>query len=98
MSDTNREADYEYLSEDDTRRRLDKRMWLSWSGRRWLNGREYHGPIFFLGTNVLVIRQARQCPCSICQRTWATADTFLATYGQEQANIRAAHVLEAARG
>lgn len=50
-------------------RPLDKTTWLSWSGRRRLNGREYHGPIFYLGSKKKVDRQARVCPCDVCQQT-----------------------------
>jgi len=49
---------------------VNKTAWLSWTGHRKLNGREYHGPIFYFGTTRLVTdRQARACPCIICQRT-----------------------------
>ena len=51
------------------RRPLDKQTWLSWSGRRWLNGREYHGPVLPLGGTEPVKRQARVCPCDVCQQT-----------------------------
>jgi len=50
-------------------RPLDKATWLSWSGRRRLNGRDYHGPIFYLGSKKRVDRQARVCPCDVCQQT-----------------------------
>ena len=61
--------EYEHNALTDEWKPLDKKTWLSWSGRRRLNGREYHGPIFFLGTDEPVVRQARVCPCDVCQQT-----------------------------
>lgn len=67
---SSRSALYEYEPRQGVGRiKLDKKTWLSWSGRRWLNGVEYHGPVFVLGTNTPVKRQARVCLCDDCQRT-----------------------------
>ena len=64
-----RRYEYEPHALSGERRPLAKRTWLSWSGRRWLNGREYHGPLIPLGGTHPVKRQARVCPCDVCQQT-----------------------------
>lgn len=40
-------------------------VWRTWSGRRFVDSVEHHGPVFFLGTDRLAEEQHRTCPC--CQ-------------------------------
>lgn len=93
-----RVAVYEYEASADSGvwARMDKKMWLCWSGRRRLNGREYHGPLFSWWTDppMLCKRQARVCPCSVCQQTSPTS-VDLAELRAEVARTRS--LVEAAR-
>lgn len=41
-------------------------VWRSWTGRRYKNGTEYHGPVYVLGKDVLYTG-ARLCSCKVCQ-------------------------------
>jgi hypothetical protein len=41
-------------------------IWRSFTGRRYKNGVEYHGPVYTLGNNK-VATCARLCGCAICQ-------------------------------
>lgn len=45
---------------------LTEATWRSWTGRRWVNGAEYHGPVFLMGTKTLYTG-ARACGCKVCQ-------------------------------
>lgn len=40
--------------------------WRSYTGRRWLNGEEQHGPVYNLGTDVPYTGK-RVCPCRTCE-------------------------------
>jgi len=42
--------------------------WRAWTGRRWRNGVEVHGPIYNLGTDVLFTGR-RACGCATCSKT-----------------------------
>lgn len=43
-----------------------KDIFDSWTGRRWLNGTEYHGPIYNFATSSLYTGD-RSCKCSTCE-------------------------------
>jgi len=44
---------------------VDEATFSAWTGRRFVNGKEHHGPVYNMGTNVLYTGP-RQCPCSAC--------------------------------
>ena len=53
-------------------------IFRSWTGRRYLNGVEYHGPVYILGSgDYASARQARACDCAECttQATTATEES-----------------------
>lgn len=41
-------------------------IFSAWTGFRFINGTEYHGPIYNIGTNVYYTGP-RYCHCQICQ-------------------------------
>ena len=43
--------------------------WRAWTGRRFMNGEEYHGPIFLFKAENLMYKGRRICPCKVCQAT-----------------------------
>ena len=43
-----------------------RELWRSWTGRRFVNGDEHHGPIFVMGSEEKYIGE-RTCNCSLCQ-------------------------------
>lgn len=43
-----------------------KNIWDSWTGRRYKNGSEYHGPVHILGSGKLYTG-SRFCGCVTCQ-------------------------------
>ena len=45
---------------------VDKFLWNSWTGVRYLNGDEYHGPVYMMGTSKLY-DGSRICKCMTCQ-------------------------------
>lgn len=49
-------------------RRVEARAeeWRSYTGRRWKNGEEEHGPVYNLGTDVPYDGR-RVCPCRTCE-------------------------------
>lgn len=48
---------------------IDLRTWRSWTGRRAMWGREYHGPVFVLDSGDTHWSGKRICTCSDCQST-----------------------------
>lgn len=48
--------------------RVTEALWSAWTGRRFLNGEEYHGPVYKMGTNVLYTG-SRSCQCRVCGET-----------------------------
>ena len=51
----------------------DEEIFKSWTGPRRINGDEYHGPVYALGTST-VYTGARVCACSTCQSSVAARD------------------------
>jgi len=45
---------------------VDNDLWRSWTGIRFLNGEEYHGPVYVMGTQKLY-EGIRTCICKTCQ-------------------------------
>lgn len=41
-------------------------VWRSWTGRRFMNGEEYHGPVYLLGSDSRWTGH-RVCGCPECQ-------------------------------
>lgn len=41
-------------------------IFRSWSGRRYVNGRMYHGPVFLINTNKIDTDCNRTCKCCLC--------------------------------
>jgi hypothetical protein len=44
---------------------VDAATFSAWTGNRFINGKEHHGPVYNMGTNILYTGP-RQCPCSAC--------------------------------
>jgi len=57
------------LGENDTWIEVTEDLFKSWTGLRRINGEDYHGPIYNLGSNDVVYSGSRTCGCSICQST-----------------------------
>jgi len=49
---------------------VDESIFTSWTGARRLDGSNYHGPIYNMGTSTLYTGP-RACSCSICSATTA---------------------------
>jgi len=45
---------------------VDEKTWRSWTGRRRQDGEDFHGEIFYLGSD-RPYDGARSCPCAKCQ-------------------------------
>lgn len=45
---------------------VDDALWRSWTGIRFLNGEEHHGPVYVMGTQKLY-EGIRTCICKTCQ-------------------------------
>jgi hypothetical protein len=45
---------------------VDKDLWGSWTGRRFVNGEEYHGPIKVMNSDK-PFSGSRVCSCPTCQ-------------------------------
>lgn len=45
---------------------VDSKTWGSWTGRRRRDGEDFHGEIFYLGSD-RPYDGARACPCPTCQ-------------------------------
>jgi hypothetical protein len=43
-----------------------KRLWRAWTGKRFLNNKEFHGPLADALTGA-IFDGHRPCPCGICQ-------------------------------
>jgi hypothetical protein len=46
---------------------VDKSLWNSWTGIRYMNGEEYHGTVFVMGTQK-PYGGTRICTCNTCQK------------------------------
>jgi hypothetical protein len=44
---------------------VDEATFSAWTGRRFVNGKEHHGPVYNMGTSILYTGP-RQCPCTRC--------------------------------
>lgn len=42
-------------------------VWNAWTGRRMLDGEEFHGPVFGFGTTQVARDVHRMCACKTCQ-------------------------------
>jgi len=59
---------YEILVSD-ARLVVDFDIWRSWTGHRYMNGKEFHhGDVYAYGTNTVSVN-SRVCGCSVCQST-----------------------------
>lgn len=45
---------------------VDRSLWSSWTGIRYLNGEEYHGDVYVMGTKT-PYEGPRLCTCDTCQ-------------------------------
>lgn len=45
---------------------VDRELWESWTGRRYINGDEYHGPLFMMKSKT-PYQGTRVCDCNDCQ-------------------------------
>lgn len=45
---------------------VDKTLWNAWTGRRYINGDEFHGPVFMIKTETPFTGN-RVCICASCQ-------------------------------
>jgi len=48
--------------------RVTESLWSAWTGRRYLNGEEYHGPVYKMGTDSVYFGH-RICTCSVCSES-----------------------------
>jgi hypothetical protein len=56
---------YEIASGPTYLMRVTEELWRSWSGRRFKDGEEHHGPVYVMGSNSLYTG-SRTCKCNVC--------------------------------